>query len=192
MPAIQSLTDKLERVAVANDLAGYLGVETGLVLEQFRKSAADRTARVPVAAPNLARKADRILIPLLLNNAGNRAQLIAALRPLDSIRQGAAAPLYEAIVAMQDAGENISFNSVHERLGQAQQELLSALVLDATNTSACGDDGLAAIGALQREEHEARRRELMNRIRAAEREGRLAEAMDLTRQLSRFRPDSAA
>ena len=44
MPAIQGINDKLERVAVANDLAGYLGVDSGLVLERFRKDAADRVA----------------------------------------------------------------------------------------------------------------------------------------------------
>ena len=42
LPAIQGLNDKLERVAVANDLASYLGVASGLVLDHFRKVAADR------------------------------------------------------------------------------------------------------------------------------------------------------
>jgi DNA primase len=42
LPAIQRLPDKIERVAVANDVAGYLGVDAGLVLENFRKAAMDR------------------------------------------------------------------------------------------------------------------------------------------------------
>src|ERR1019366_3474935 len=45
LPAIQWLNDKLERVSVANDIASYLGVESGFVLEHFRKMAADRAAR---------------------------------------------------------------------------------------------------------------------------------------------------
>ena len=42
LPAIQRLSDKLERLAVVNDVAGYLGVDAGLVLENFRKAAAER------------------------------------------------------------------------------------------------------------------------------------------------------
>ena len=189
-PAIQSLSDKLERVAVANDLAGYLGVETGLVLERFRKNASERTGRdaAPVAGPNLTRKADRILIPLLLSDEGSRSQLVSALRPLPSAREGIAAPLYEAILAMHGAGETIDFNALHERLSPAQQEVLSTLVFAAAAASVTLDDGLAAIAALEREESETLRRDLMSRIRTAEREGRIAEAMDLTRQLSNNPP----
>jgi hypothetical protein len=37
LPAIQRVSDKLERAAIAGDLAGYLGVEPGLVLDHFKK-----------------------------------------------------------------------------------------------------------------------------------------------------------
>ena len=47
LPAIQGLSDKIERVSVANDLASYLGIESGLVLEHFRKMAADRVEHAP-------------------------------------------------------------------------------------------------------------------------------------------------
>ena len=184
MPAIQSLTDKLERVAVANDLAGYLGVETGLVLEHFRKNAADRGSRVAVPPANLARKADRILIPLLLSDDAARHQLLEGLRGLSAIRLGTAAPLYEAILSMQEQTEAINFNSLHQRLNQAQQEILSTLVFDAAASSVSLEDGLAAIAALEREDQEATRRELIARIRAAEREGNMTEALKLMSELS--------
>ena len=197
MPSIQSLSDKLERVAVANDLAGYLGVETGFVLEHMRKNAADRSgkAQTPVVA-SPARKADRILIPLLLSDENNRRQLIAGLRQLSSFApvgttQGAAAAVYEAIFAMHDAKEALSFNTVHERLSPAHQELLAALVFDAAAVSVNIDDGMAAIAALEREETDTARRELIARIRDAEREGRIAEAMELTRQMTSARPGLA-
>ena len=44
LPAVQKISDKLERAAVASDLAGYLGVEPGLMLDQFKKAATDRHA----------------------------------------------------------------------------------------------------------------------------------------------------
>ena len=50
LPAVQKISDKLERAAVASDLAGYLGVEPGLVLDQFKRAAAERHAPGQVAA----------------------------------------------------------------------------------------------------------------------------------------------
>ena len=67
LPAIQRIGDKLERAAVANDVAGYLGVDAGLVLEQFRRSATRRSqsAARPVAEPIPA--VERMLLNALLN-----------------------------------------------------------------------------------------------------------------------------
>ena len=76
LPAIQGLNDKLERVAVANDLASYLGVAPGLVLDHFRKVAADRVERSPAPKTESSRATDRILLPLLVNDGEARAQLI--------------------------------------------------------------------------------------------------------------------
>jgi hypothetical protein len=99
--------------------------------------------------------------------------------------------VYEAIFAMHDAEDAVNFNTVHERLSAGPQELLAALVFDAVAASVNIDDGLAAIAALEREETEIARREMIARIRDAEREGRIAEAMELTRQMTSARPGLA-
>ncbi|MEP6714389.1 MAG: DNA primase [Terriglobia bacterium] len=188
LPAIQGLSDKLERVSVANDLASYLGVESGLVLEHFRKMAADRAepSSAPRADPKKA--TDYILLPLLLKDHGARPQLIEALRGISALRGAAAAPLYLALTAMHDAGEPIDFNALHQRLAPAEQDRLASIVLDATVLDAAAaetslEDGLACIDAFRREERESIRGELKARIRLAEREGRLQEALEFMRQL---------
>ena len=156
MPAIQGLNDKLERVAVANDLASYLGVESGLVLEHFRKNAADRVERAPAPRTAPSRATDRILLPLLLGDDETREPLIAALRGLGALRQTAAAPIYEIVLAMHDSGEAISFNSLHERLPESLQKQLSSIVLEAeTSGEASLENGLACIAALRREDRDA-------------------------------------
>jgi len=185
MPAIQGLNDKLERVAVANDLASYLGVDSGLVLEHFRKAAADRVERTPAPRNEPSRATDRILLPLLLGDAETRDPLLAELRSFDSWMQTRTAPIYEAILQMQASGDAISFNSLHERLSEALQRQLSAIVLEAEGSAEPSlENGLACIAALRREDREATLRDLKTRIRAAEREGRFQEALELARQLS--------
>src|SRR5207247_8421094 len=54
LPSVQKISDKLERAAVANDMASYLGVEASLVLDQFRRAATERRAQAPPARPRIA------------------------------------------------------------------------------------------------------------------------------------------
>jgi DNA primase len=184
LPAIQGLNDKIERVSVANDLASYLGVESGLVLEHFRRMAADRADRTAAPKADPEKAVDRILLPLLLNNPAARAELIPMMHDLPALRESPAAAVYAALIAMHDAGEAIGFNSLHERLAPAHQERLSAIVLESDAGAATVEDGAACVEALRRVDKESLRRELKTQVRAAERDGRIKEALDLMRRLS--------
>jgi len=57
MPAVQKISDRLERMAIANDVAGYIGVERSLVLDSFRKSVADRQEKA-FERPKIELRAD--------------------------------------------------------------------------------------------------------------------------------------
>jgi hypothetical protein len=187
VPAIQELGDKLARVSYANDLASYLGVESGLVLEHFRKLASERVERSPAPKANPARATDRILLPLLVNNSDAREELLTQLRGVPGLKQLTTAPIYETLIAMHDARETVNFNTLHERLNPALQENLAAIVLDSATSGATLEDGLACVDALRRTDRESLLRELKLRIKSAEREGRIEEAIELTQQLSHIR-----
>ena len=79
LPAIQRIPDKLERAAVANEMAEYLNVERSLVLEQFRSlprrtfSGAEAAGEKP-AVPAL----EQILLKALLADGAVRAAIPAA------------------------------------------------------------------------------------------------------------------
>jgi DNA primase len=186
LPAIQSLNDKIKRASVASDLAAYLGVDSGDVLEQFRKMAADRVERTIAPRADPAKATDRILLPLLVGAKEHRGELMEGLRGISALRQGPAAPVYEALIAMHDAGESITFNTRHERLPPPEQNLLASIVLDATATSTGLEDGLACISALRKDERDAARRDLKIRIKQAEREGRIHDALQMMKQLGEF------
>src|SRR5208282_2704822 len=87
LPSVQKIGDRLERAAIANDLAGYLGVDAGLVLEQFKKAATDRRA-----APGLTQKTapqpaasvpaiESILLNTMIASAEVRAEILPRLTP---------------------------------------------------------------------------------------------------------------
>src|SRR6185312_4062154 len=187
VPAIQGLHDKIERAAWADDLATYLNVPPGLVLDHFRRAAADRVERTPPPKQDPSRATDRILLPLLIRDPDAREQILDPLREVPALRQLATWPIFEALFTMHSGGETITFNTLHARLNQSQQDLLAALVLDAgTAAEATLADGVACIDALRRDDRETTLRELKSRIKSAEREGRLNDALALMQQLSHF------
>jgi DNA primase len=186
VPAIQDLSDKLARATYAIDLAGYLGVEPGMVQEHFRKLSTDRVERSPAPRTDPTHFRDRMLLLLLVNDSEARAQLVDRLRDLPTLRQLPTAPIFETLIAMHDAGETVSFNTLHERVEPALQESLAAIVLDSSAGAVTLEDGLACVEALRRADRENLIRELKTRIRAAEREGRISEALDLAQQLQKL------
>ena len=81
-PRIQSIADRLERFAVANDVADYLGVDEKLVRDHFSKGTPNGTGapRRPVMPPT-----ERLLLHSLLASETARAQVIPELSGLDAI-----------------------------------------------------------------------------------------------------------
>src|SRR5262249_15637702 len=104
LPAIHHLTDKIERSAVASDLAGYLGIDSGLVLENFRKAATDRREKKLVAQPEPIRHDEKILLNLFLSSEESRKRLIPELRTLAAMEQFATRRIFQAVFALHDAG----------------------------------------------------------------------------------------
>jgi DNA primase len=185
VPTIQDLSDKIARAAYAINLAGYLGVDQAMVEEHFRKLSNDRVDRSPARKIDPTREGDRILLLLLVNDAEARVQLVGLLRDLPALRQLTTAPIFDTLIAMHDAGETISFNTLHERVHQSLQESLAAVVLDSGAGGGTLEDGLACVEALRRADRENAIRELKTQIKSAEREGRIKDALDLAHQLSK-------
>ena len=50
LPAVQRISDQLERMAIASDVAGYIGVDRGMVLDSFSKAVADAARKAIRAA----------------------------------------------------------------------------------------------------------------------------------------------
>jgi DNA primase len=187
LPAIQRISDKLERLAVVNDVAGYLGVDAGPVLENFRKAVATREKAVrPVAEP--VRPVERLLLNLLLANAGARSHLMPRLKHMPALAQFATRRIFEAIFALDEAGEPLEFGSLDARLDENERILLAAAVLaDETDSSALSlEQGESCLRVLESSQREDERAELKAQVRAAERGGDLAEAFRLSAELSRM------
>jgi DNA primase len=182
VPVVQRIPDKLERMQAAEDLAGYMGIERGVVLDRFRKAVATRQEAV-FERPKFTLRADeRLLLNALFNDPEIGAEAIRELKPLESIGRFSSRRIFQTIFAMADAGADLRFEEVNARLDVADQNLLAEAVL-AEDAETCREDVLAAIASIRRSEELHMRSELKARIKELERAGDWQEALRLTGEL---------
>ena len=192
LPAIRRLPDKIERMAIANDVAGYLGVDAGLVLENFRKSAMDRRDRKVVPAPEPLRADEKILLNLLVSSSEARKELIAGLEKLPAVERFATKRIFRALFALDASGEPVTYEQLHARLEEVDQNLLAAVVLqDETNEAVISlRQGVECMRSLERSGVQAQVAALKARVKEAERAGNLTEALRLAEVLHQLeRPE---
>jgi DNA primase len=194
LPAVQKISDKLEQAATVNDLASYLGVDPGLVLDQFKKSAAARRAPVPQAAPASGiPHMERILLNALLSSDRARAEMLPTLLP-ELTESFVTREIFEALRQVAGADAKFSYSALEGRLEAPGKELLrDAVTADESSGEAVSWEQAQA--CLRRLESDFRKRqvaELRARVKSAEREGRVEEALCWMAELSRLERESRA
>jgi DNA primase len=188
LPAIQRLSDKLERLAVVNDVAGYLGVDAGPVLESFRKAAAERREKTVQHAVEPVKAVERILLNVLLVNPDARMQLLPHLKNIPAVNQFTTRRIFEALFALDAAGNAVVFGNLDARLDENDRALLASAVLaDETDGDAFSlEQGEACLRAIENTQRDSERAVLKAQVRAAERDGNMTEAIRLSGELSRI------
>ena len=182
VPVVQRIPDKLERLTVAGDLADYLGVERGAVLDQFRKAAATRREPAFERSRIALRADERLLLNALFGDPEISDEALRELKGVESIAGFASRKVFQTIFAMAEAGAAIRFEEVHARLDSADQNLLAEAVL-AEAMEISHEEMRAAILSIRRSEELRRRSDLKTRIKELEREGNWSEAIRLTDEL---------
>jgi DNA primase len=187
LPAVNRLADKLERAAVANDLASYLGVEPGLVLEQFRRSALERRSAPPAAPSPALPPLERMLLQALLNSERARAEVLPALQP-EMYEGFVSRAIFESLQRVVADSPARLFGELEGRLGESDRALLH-LAVSADDTDE-EEARRQAEDCLRRLEIALRRRHLAEaqaKVKVAEREGRMEEWRELTREVDRLK-----
>jgi DNA primase len=186
LPAVHRIPDKLERAAVAGDLASYVGIEPGMVLEQFRRAATERRQTPPPERASLP-PVEQMLLAAVLEDVDARREVFPRLRAMKSVERFQSRHIFAAMFQLEDAGNQWDYATLEARLENGDRDLLASSVLaDQMNEREVSvAQALACLRTLETREREAQLGELRARVRAAEREGNLEEALRLAAQLSR-------
>ncbi len=187
LPTVQKIQDKLERAAIASDLAAYLGVEPGIVLDQFKRAATDRKAPKQTAPGPQIPGLEKILLQTLLTSDQVREEIL----PQFDTQDLAAREIFEAIRHQQTSGSPVTFSSIEARLSEPSKALLHDIA--AADEITDGELALEqARACLRRLESDSKRKHidhLRAKVKALEREGRLKEALDIMAELERLRKE---
>jgi DNA primase len=181
-PRIQSIADRLERFAVANDVADYLGVDEKLVRDHFSKGTAERpsTPRRPEVPP-----AERLLLHALLSSDTARAQTIPELSRLSAVDRFVSRNVFQALFAMHSDGGLFRFSDLEGRLSDSDRDLLSVAIFadEVLEEEKAAEQAMACLRSLKLQDPRSEAAALRARIKVAEREGNLQEAMRLAQEL---------
>jgi len=117
-PALEKIPDKLERLAIVNDLAGYLGVESRAILDQLKKTAMPATAQPRVNSPSWSAN-EQILIRCLLEEP-NAAPVLAGLQEMESFRNLPSYGVLQSILSLSEDGD-LRYESLDARLSESDR-----------------------------------------------------------------------
>ncbi|MDR3701642.1 MAG: DNA primase [Candidatus Sulfopaludibacter sp.] len=189
LPAVNRISDRLERVTIANDLAGYIGVDRGLVLDSFRKAVVNGQEKTFARQKVVLRHDERILLQALLNDEEIRGQVLEVLKGIDAVRSFPSERIFQALFALHDGGGRISFDDLYARLEADDQQMLAEAVLNADG-QASPEEVMAAVASMRKSHNEELRRQLKLKIKEAERAGRWEDALRTTGELQNLERDT--
>jgi DNA primase len=184
LPAIRHIPDRIERAAVANEVAAYLGIERGLVLDEFRKSVSGKPAApaAMVARPEVPVR-ERETIACLLSSRSARDLLIPKLRESASVSKYRTASLIDAISRLHEQNPEFTLPELEGRLDDRGRDLLSHLMFSSDSDDIHTEElAQRLVEHLAWQEFEVYIADLRSRIRQAERSGDLHEALRLTEE----------
>ena len=187
LPAVNKISDKLERAAMAGDLASYLGVDPGLVLEQFRRASAERRAPAAVASPVATIPAnERMLLAAMLQSDAARDEILPRL----STEMTGEFSTREIFDALRNV-ENSNFSALEGRLSSASRDLLHLLLSadERVDDAVALEQAEACLRRLEADRVKKRIGELREKVKMAERAGRVDEALGIIAELERIRKD---
>ncbi|MBI3279744.1 MAG: DNA primase [Acidobacteria bacterium] len=189
LPPLQRISDAIERAAVANEVADFLGVDRGVVLREFRKQPRGRDSGADQSAVPALRRIEVRVIRFLLADSRSRSAIFPHLCDNAAVAGFQTGALVRQICALHEHAPDFSFSELRDRLSEADKAMLESLILADNCDQGDGDSVEQVIQALESECRQFRVADLRSRIRDAERRGDLAEALRLTEQMSQVRPD---
>src|SRR3954469_23872652 len=125
-PALQHVHDRVERGAIANELAEYLNVDRQTIRENLARPTVvqpQRSRSLPATIP----PNDKLLLACLLASRDARLAIKQYLLQSNTLPLLELKNIFEAVLAVDEAGDGFSMERVSERLDDRMRKILAEL-----------------------------------------------------------------
>lgn len=188
LPALQQVSDKLERAALTNQLADYFKLDRALIADQLRQSPSAQTnTRRAAKATSAVPPNELLLIACLLNSGDARETILHYLSTSNVLQTLELQPIFEGVLAMAREGTPFSIAGLSQRFDSRMQRILTEISFSESSMEEdeAAQQALHCLRALELKASKTQSVDIKARIRELEQQGRMAEAMQLISELER-------
>ena len=191
LPAVEQVQDRIERAAIATEIADQLGVERELIHRALKPGAVAVATRPPDPASAVPPN-EKLLIACMLASSDARSVIRHYFADSQLLETLELKPVVRAILTSEEQAR-LPLSDISETLDPHFRKILEAISF---SESGVGEEravaqALDCLKKLEGESHQAQCDALKKQIRQLEREGNAAEAMRVYEQLNTLRPPSA-
>jgi DNA primase len=189
-PAIQLVSDRVERAAIANELAAYLNVDRDVVRQSFRRTSGPEIAPRPRETSSAIPPNEKLLLACLLSDQHARTAIEQYLLNSDVLELLELRGIFETVLALDREGMPFSIEAVASRLEPRLQQVLNDVSFSdlRIDEETAVEQALYCMKALDSKFASAQRDFLRRRIRELEQQGNIEEALRCTAELDEWKP----
>lgn len=185
LPAVEQVHDRMERAAIARELAEQLGLEREIVQQAMRPKSSLQPAQRPRDPSSAVPPNEKLLLTCMLGNADARSVVrhyLAQSNDVDTLQLRA---IFEAILAAEAQGVAFSLANVLVNLDEHSQRILTAIGFAESGLTEedAAEQALECLKLLEAKSLQAKSEALKKRIKDLEAHGNFEEAMQLMNQL---------
>lgn len=185
LPSIQLVTDRIERAAIASEMAERLGVERDVIREQLRRSSQAQPASRAPSLPSAIPPNEKLLLACLLMDENARSAIQHYLRTSAILPHLELRTIFEAALSLESEAVPFSIDAISHRLdGRSQRILMDLSFSDlGVGEESAAQQALHCLQALESKSAESARNDLKRKIKQLEAEGKVNEALQMMEQL---------
>ena len=184
-PTIQQVSDRLERSAIADEIAGYLNLDRDTIRQQFKK-----TPRAEVAAPRAVSSAvppnEKLLLACLLASADARTAIRHYVNGGDALKALDLRTIFAAIVNFDEQAKRFAVEDIINQLEPHFQRILTEIGFGELPVSEEGAAGQAVdcLRALEAKAIDGQMEVLRRKVQELEKAGDIEGAMRAAEELN--------
>jgi DNA primase len=184
-PTIQLVSDRLERSAIADEVAGYLNLDRDTIRQQFKRPPRAQFTQVRTASSAVPPN-EKILLACLLASADARSAIRHYLKSTDALKPLDLRAIFTAIVNFDEQSRTFSLEDVMNQLDPHSQRVLTEIGFAELAVAAenAADQALNCLEALEAKAIDAEYEVLRRKVQELEKAGDITGAMRAAEELN--------